>query len=465
MITFDEILKLDFIKIINVDSPESLRFTGVSIDSRTVKNSELFFAVKGENTDGHIYLEKIFTNKIKLAVVNEKWYRTNYDKFSRNSFVIVKDTILALGQLANIHKRRFNIPVLCIGGSNGKTTTKDIIISILSQKYNILGTAGNFNNHIGLPLTLLGLNKNHNFAVLEVGSNHFNEIKYLCRIAEPDFGLITNIGREHLEFFKNISGAAREELELFKYLDKQKRDTVCFVNKDDKYITKFSTKLKNTNLVTYSYKYKADFKGRFLSFDKDFNPHIEVSSNRKKFKSKISAFGYHSIYNGLSAVAVGLYFDIPVRKIQNALTDLCLKNSNRMGVIKKKRYIIINDTYNSNPDSVMLGLKSVKEFKIKGKKHLIIGDMLELGGKSTSEHLKIGKEIKKMGFKNLYTYGRDSYNIFIGAGGLKNNFYFQNKTELIAFVKKIIKKDDMVYVKGSRGMKMEDIINGILKQN
>ena len=174
----------------------------MSINSVEVKKGNIFFAIKGENTDAHKYIAEVIRKKASLIFVNQSWYRTNKDKFKKQSFYIVKDTILALGELASEYKERMNIPLLGIAGSNGKTSTKDIISEVLSNKFNVLKTNGNLNNHIGLPLTLLNIQDKHNFCVVELGSNHFNELDYLCRISKPDFGIVTNIGKEHLEFFE-----------------------------------------------------------------------------------------------------------------------------------------------------------------------------------------------------------------------------------------------------------------------
>ena len=176
-----DLLKVKHTAAVNFEKLKKKKFSGVSIDSRIVKRNEIFFAIKGENTDGHKYLEDVFKKKSELIVVNEGWYKNNKNKFKGKTFLVVRDTTKALGEFSKIHKSNFDIPVLCIGGSNGKTTTKDLVSCVLSQKYEVLKTEGNFNNHIGLPLTLLRLNEKHNFCVLEVGCNHFGEIKYLCR--------------------------------------------------------------------------------------------------------------------------------------------------------------------------------------------------------------------------------------------------------------------------------------------
>jgi UDP-N-acetylmuramoyl-tripeptide--D-alanyl-D-alanine ligase len=435
---------------------EKQKFTGVAIDSRTVKKDEVFIAIQGENTDGHLYLSDVFKRGCKLAVVSWASYTGLREKFKNKNFIIVKDTTKYLGQLAQKHLENNRVPVLCVAGSNGKTTTKDLIAEVLSKRYNILKTEGNLNNHIGLPLTLLRLNKSHNFCVLEIGSNHFGELKYLCEICKPDFGLVTNIGKEHLEFFINLKGVAKAEFELYDYLKKNKG--MCFLNLDDKFISSYSKKVKKENKFTYSFNYKTDVKGNFIEFNKKFQPVINVKFKDKQFSTSVNTFGLHSIFNGLAAVSTGLYFDIKISDIKNALQNFTSSSSKRMEVEVRKGITIVNDAYNSNPDSVKLGLETIKKFKTNGEKYIVLGDMLELGKSSKKEHSGIGRLASEMKFENLYTYGPESYNTYKSAKNVKNNFYFTEKQILGDLLKHDLKKDDIVYVKGSRGMKMEDVI-------
>ena len=461
MLKLEDFLSLKGSKIYNRVCFRRTNITGVSIDSRTVKKSEAFFAIKGESTDGHKFLEQIVSKGVGLVVISSRKKASVSKLLKKTCFVTVPDTILALGELARSHKRKFDTPVLCIGGSNGKTTTKDLVSSVLSLKYNVLKTEGNFNNHIGLPLTLLRMNSKHQFCVLEVGCNHFGEIKYLNTIAEPDYGLVTNIGKEHLEFFKTEKGVAKAEFELYDYL-KKKQDGVCFFNLDDKFIRDYAKKVKDSKKSTYSYGYNSEVTGEFVKFNNNFEPVIKVTRNDKSFELMIATFGKHSIYNGLAAAAIGLYFGVPQSKIKKALGTFKQASSKRMEVTKQKGMIFINDAYNSNPNSVVMGMETVKDYSTKGNKYLVLSDMLELGAASKREHSEIGKLAKKMGFENLYTYGKESFNTFKSAKGVKNNFYFDSKEDMAKMLKAVIKKGDIIYVKGSRGMKMEDVVNSIL---
>ncbi|MBK8552725.1 MAG: UDP-N-acetylmuramoyl-tripeptide--D-alanyl-D-alanine ligase [Ignavibacteria bacterium] len=398
MIKVDDLISVKHSVKFNFERLRKKKFKGVSIDSRKINKDEIFFAIKGDVTDGHKYLDDVFQKKVLLSVVNKDWFIKNRKKYKDRIFFVVDNTTLALGAFSKVHKSNFNIPVLCIGGSNGKTTTKDLTAAVLSQKYNVLKTEGNFNNHIGLPLTLLRLDDSHNFCVLEVGCNHFNEIKYLCEIAEPDFGMITNIGKEHLEFFKDLSGVAKAEFELFDYLIK-KKEGITFINHDDKFIKNYSRRIDHEKKFSYSYQYNTDVKGRFKGYNKNFEPEIEITCGEKKFKTGISTFGKHSVYNGLAAAAAGLYFRVSTGKIRKALQNFTPASSKRMEILKVNGLIIINDTYNSNPESVKMGIETMLEFNTKGNKYAVLSDMLELGKASREEHSNIGKFAAVSGLK------------------------------------------------------------------
>ncbi|MBX7045536.1 MAG: UDP-N-acetylmuramoyl-tripeptide--D-alanyl-D-alanine ligase [Ignavibacteria bacterium] len=460
MIKVSDFLKIETEALYNIDKIKNLDFDSAEIDSRRIKKEQIFFAIKGENTDGHRYLKDVFKKGIRLAVVEKKWFTKNKKDFQKSSFIVVEDTIRFLGLFAQKHLEKFSIPVLCIGGSNGKTTTKDLVASVLSQKYNVLKTEGNFNNHIGLPLTLLRLNDAHDFAVLEVGCNHFGEIKYLCEIAKPQFGLITNIGREHLEFFKTVRGVAKAEFELYDYL--KKNDGLCFFNLDDEFLKKYSEKVKKDFKFNYSNTKSADVQGKFIKFNKDFQPVLKIKYGKNSFEVTVATFGKHSIVNGLAAASVGIFFGVSPAKIRKSLKDFKPTSSKRMELVKKNGLTIINDTYNSNPDSVKMGLETMKEFKTKGKKFVALSDMLELGRASKKEHGYIGELAGKLKLENLFTTGKESYNTFKSARGVKNNFYFEKKSDLISHLKNAVKKNDVIYVKGSRGMKMEEVVESLI---
>lgn len=456
----NDLLQIKGVKIINEESIRKAGFESVSIDSRKCKAKDLFFAIKGEKFDGHDFTGEVL-KKAKCAVVEKKWFQKLSGKekrsFKNRSLVIVDNTVKVLGELANIYRRKFVIPVIAVGGSNGKTTTKDIIAYVLSKKYNVLKTEGNLNNELGLPLTLFKLKSDHEIAVIEIGTNHFDEINRLCRITEPQFGLITNIGKEHLEFLENIRGVVKAEGELVSYL--QSRFGTVFLNTDDKYLKPVALK-KNIKVFTYGSSGKVDVKGRINGF-KGFYPEIEISYLNKKIKTQLNTIGNQSYFSALSASAVGFYFEVPVNLIKTALRKYEHDSGKRNNLKNINGVWIIDDTYNSNPGSVGPALENMKAFRIKGRKFIVLGDMLELGKSSKKEHREIGKLVRKLKFENLYTYGKDSFETFLAAKGIKNNFHFSDKRSLTEFLKLNLKKGDAALIKGSRSMKMEEVLEGL----
>ncbi|MCC6866703.1 MAG: UDP-N-acetylmuramoyl-tripeptide--D-alanyl-D-alanine ligase [Ignavibacteria bacterium] len=464
-LSLDDLKKISGFKIINAEKFKNKKFTGVSIDSRKCSKNDLFIAIKGEKFDGHNFVSKVFLNGTQAAVVAENWYKKNKVSINRSLnnkyLIIVKDTVKALGEIARIYRNKFVLPVIGIGGSNGKTTTKDFIAEVLSVKYNVLKTKGNLNNQIGVPLTLFELNNKHDIAVIELGTNHFGEIDSLCRIAQPQFGLITNIGKEHLEFLNDLKGTAKAEGELAEYL-KEFYGTF-FLNADDKYLLKYKNS-KNLKKISFGFKGKCDINGKVTGFT-GFKPKIEITSGKKKITAQLKNIGLQSSYAALCAAAVGFYFEIPVQKLKQVLSGYKIKSNSRNQLKTSNSIMVIDDTYNSNPDSVKAALENLKAYNVKGNKYVVLGDMLELGKVSKAEHEATGRLIKKMGFNFLLTYGKQSSYTFKSAKGIKNNFHFENKETLSAFLKLHVKKGDMVLVKGSRSMKMEDIVNNLISKN
>jgi len=452
----NDLLKIKDVQIVNAVKIQNTIFTGVSIDSKAVKKNEIFAAIKGERFDGHGFIREVFKKGVTTVLVSRKWYkRQNKSSFKNKTLILVEDTIEGLGEIARIYRKKFLIPVLGIAGSNGKTSTRDIIAAVLSKKYEVLKTEGNYNNAIGAPLTLFRLNEKHQFCVLELGTNHFGEIEYLCNIAKPQFGTVTNIGKEHLEFLKNLKGVAKAEGELVEYL-KQVYGTY-FLNIDDKYLNSVTGKDK-MHVFTFGTSSKADVTGRIVKFN-TFYPEIEIKYRKHIIRTKLNTIGYQSFLSALNAAAIGFYFEIPDAQIKKAISEFTMQTGKRNALNNINGVWVIDDTYNSNPDSVITALENLKRYNIKGNKHIVLSDMLELGKSSRKEHNEIGKLIKKMKFENLYTYGEDSYYTFKSAKGLKNNYYFSDKPTLAELLTLNIKKGDAVLIKGSRSMKMEEIIN------
>jgi len=444
--------------IVNEQKIGNVRFSGVSIDSRKCSGKDIFFAITGEKFDGHDFVKILFKKGIKCAVVSKKWYSGLTDSEKRSlktgSMLIVNNTVKALGELAGNYRRRFTIPVIGIAGSNGKTSTKDFAAHVLSKKYITLKTEGNLNNELGVPLTLFRLNSKHEAAVIELGTNHFGEVERLCKIACPQFGLITNIGKEHLEFLKDIKGAARAEGELAEYI--QSVYGTFFLNSDDRYIKRYS-KRKDLKKFVYGEAKSSDVVCSVTGF-KGFYPGIKIKFGNNTITTQLNNIGYQSAKAAFAAAALGFYFEVPVQQIKKALTGYEVESNkrNQLRIINGIRFI--DDTYNSNPDSVKAALENLKAYEIKGRKFIVLGDMLEMGKASKKEHTAAGMLIKRMKFEYLLTYGRDSHQTYLAAKGIKNNFYFEDKETLGKFLKITVKKGDLVLVKGSRSMKMEEVI-------
>lgn len=460
-----DLLRLTGARVLNANSTKKLNISGVTIDSRRFRKSEVFFAIKGERFDGHDFLRDIFRKGISAAVASKRWFaglKNNEKKFFESkNLVLVKDTIISLGELARNYRRQFLIPVIAIGGSNGKTSTKDFLAHVLSSKYDVLKTEGNKNNAIGVPLTLFRLNKKHEMCVLEVGTNHFGEVKYLCEVAEPQFGLITNIGKEHLEYFKNLRGVLQGEAELMEHI--ANNYGTFFLNSDDKLL---GAKTKNKEIAVFSYgsTSKCDVNGKIIRY-KGFYPQVKINYGTKTINTVLNSIGSQSFYSALPAAAVSFFFDVPVSKIKRSLKEFASVTSKRNRLVKAAGFYIIDDTYNSNPDSVKLALENLKKYKASGSKHIVLADMLELGKTSLAEHRNVGKLVKNLGFENLYTFGKLSLKTYSAAKGIKNNFHFEDKDSLTEVLIHVIKRGDIVLVKGSRSMKMEEVVNKLISIN
>jgi len=463
MITAADLKKLTNVRIINEEKLNNAKFRNVSIDSRKVTKNSLFIAVKGEKFDGHDFVGQAFKKGVCAAVVSEKWYKNLSENkkrsFKRYSFALVKDTIKSLGELANVHRNKFLIPVLAIAGANGKTSTKDYMAYVLSQRYSVLKTEGNYNNAFGVPLTLFRLTGNHALAVIELGTSQFGELRNLCSIANPQLGLITNTGKEHLEFFKTVKGAVKAECELLEYLSEN--FGLFFLNTDDAELNKIEWRY-SINTISYGSKGRPDVYGKLIKFD-GFNPVIEIKCGNNRFRTKLKGIGKQSFNAALAAAAAGFYFEVPAAKIKKAISEYTIESGKRNQLKQIKGVWIVDDSYNSNPDSLKAALENLKAYKINGRKYIVLGDMLELGKSSRKEHYESGRLIKKMGFKNLLTFGKDSFHLYKGAKGLKNNFHFDEKNVLAEMLKLELEKGDLVLVKGSRSTGMEEVIEQLGK--
>jgi len=433
------------------------RISGVSIDSRTIRPNEVYFALCGENHDGHKFVRSAFDNNAKAAVVEGKWWKENKSTFQDDPILIVDDSLKALQESACEYRKKFNIPVIGLTGTNGKTTTKEMVAAVLAETGKVCKNEGNLNNHIGVPLTIFRLNDSHKILVLEMGMNHLGEIARLCEIAQPDFGLITNIGHGHLEFLKTVEGVVKAKMELFEYLTP---NGSAFINLDDSLIVKHTPKLKRS--VTYGFSNKANVAGEKPGTDKHGFPVMQIGG----MKIKINFLGHHNLINALAAIAVGTEFGIDLGKMKTALGNVKVPGK-RMEVLKHKNMLILNDSYNANPDSTIAALETLHSIPASGRKIFIFGDMLELGEQAIAEHAKIGESVKDYGVSVFFAFGQLAVGAVQAAKKPGKNLvakHFENKEALIGELRELLKEDETILVKGSRGMKMEEVVDALLKK-
>jgi UDP-N-acetylmuramoyl-tripeptide--D-alanyl-D-alanine ligase len=401
--------------------------TGICTDTRKIEPSCLFFALKGVNFDGNKFAKEAL-DKGALAVVidDEKQYIDN-------KTILVDDTLKTLQKLALYHRKQLDIPILAITGSNGKTTTKELINAVLSKKYKTAATIDNLNNHIGVPLTLLSFTPKHNFGIVEMGANHVGEIALLCEIAEPDFGLITNIGTAHIEGFGSKEGIIKGKTELYNFL-KLNNGTV-FVNYKDAIL-----KEKTEGIKTIFY--NQDEAELYNSF-----PNIEFKWKSKKGFSKL--YGAYNFTNILAAITIGEYFKVASNDILNAIADYTPTN-NRSQIETIGTNTVLIDAYNANPTSMQAALDTFKAID-KENKIVILGDMLELGNSSLEEHKNILKQLDKAHFNKVYLIGDE----FKKAS--KNEAYvnFKNIEAFNQYLSENPIRDAYVLLKGSRGIRLE----------
>lgn len=437
---------------------EGTFFAGISTDTRKLKRGQLFVAIKGQNFDGHNFVEEARAKGASGAVVN---FPSPFplpvgerSKVRESDFVVieVKDTVKALGDIACYHRRRFDIPIIAVTGSNGKTTTKEMMASILARKYRVLKNEGTENNFIGVPLTLLKLNADYEIAVMELGTNHFGEIARLAETAQPSCGIIVNVGPSHLEFFNTIDNVRQEKLGLLKRLGSE---GISVVNGDDEDLVRGA---KNLCAEVITFGTNADCAFRATEIIEAQGQIKFVLNNRHRFRLKI--LGRHNIYNALAGIAVGSLYGVDYDWMAEALDDF-KSPTLRMEFIVADGIKFIFDCYNSNPISMAGAIETLGEIDASKRKVIVAGDMLELGESGPGYHKQIGRNAANAKVDILVGVGPLSRFILEGAqeegqGGL-TLLHFENSADAAKALKDILKEGDLVLVKGSRAMKMEEI--------
>ena len=405
----------------------------ISIDSRKIENGTIFFAFSGENFDAAIKAEDAIQNGAAAVMVEKK----EYENIDKNIFY-VPSTLDFLQKLALFHRRQLQIPIIGLTGSNGKTTTKELISSVLARKYKTQYTFGNLNNHIGVPLTLLSITKEHEMAVIEMGANHQKEIELLCSLAEPNIGYITNFGKAHLEGFGGFEGVIKGKSELYEYL--KQNDQTILVNEVDE-IQREKTK-NYSKKITFG---SGDSQFYFEKFVE--NNLVGIIYKGQKIQSNLT--GDYNFTNICAAVSLGLHFDIDFEEIKSAIENYKPTNM-RSQVVEKNGKTLVLDTYNANPSSMALSLNNFSQFA--GSKTVIIGDMLELGEESVTEHQKIWELAQSLNLDEIITVG----SIFKQVNPSEKSF--KNTDELIEYLKQNPIKNKNILLKGSRGIALEKAI-------
>lgn len=419
-----------------------LQYPKVATDTRADIEDSLFFALKGDSFDGNDFVGQALAKGAAFCIIDNK------NAYQDERTIVVNNVLETLQQLANHHRRQFSIPVLAITGTNGKTTTKELINAVLSKIYRVGCTVGNLNNHIGVPLTLLSISQDTDIAVIEMGANHPGEIDLLCRIAEPNFGLITNIGKAHLEGFGGFEGVIRTKMELYRYLEQH--SGTAFINGDDDMLF-----LRSGNIRKIFYGKRPNMSVSGNIEKKELFLSVQLSIDEKRHLINTQLVGSYNFHNILAAACVGNYFKVSESNIVNAIATYQPDNM-RSQVKKIKSNYIILDSYNANPSSMNGALANFFEMS-KSNKVVILGDMLELGAWSEAEHEKIVNLLVQHKIKKAFFVGEEFGKV------PKPSLYlsFPNVEALRDYLEENRLKNAHILIKGSRGMQLEKVLEAI----
>lgn len=448
MLTLQEIIEATQGKLLE---GKPIIVTGVSTDSRTVKRGDIFIALSGEKFDGHDYILDVIKKGARAILVSK-----NVKASVGIAVVQVKDTGKALGHLAAFYRLKFNIPVIALTGSAGKTTTKEMLAHVLSSQYKVLKNIKTENNHIGVPQTLLRLDKNYDMAVLEFGTNQPGDIDWLSFIAKPNVVIFTNIGDSHLEKLKNREGVFKEKFRIVAHMA---REGKIVFNADDPYLSRIQ-KLKLTQQkIGYSIKRKSLYRAEKIALTQDGQIKFQV----KNQTLVLNAIARHFVYNALAVIACADLFRIKASNLKKTLKTF-MNCSGRQEIKRMKGLTIIDDTYNANPTSLKSAVDSLNEIPAQGRKILVCGDMLELGKDSKKLHADAGIHISRSRIDQVLTYGQHAYEIsrlLMRTSKKIEATHYESLEKLEQDLHHICRKNDIVLVKGSRGMRMERVVEAL----
>jgi UDP-N-acetylmuramoyl-tripeptide--D-alanyl-D-alanine ligase len=460
ILTIEEVLRATGGKLLQGNGNSS--FQGISTDSRTVAEGELFVALKGPRFDGHHYAVEALRKKAGGVLIEEgKIGDIRWNGYRSRAVIAVEDTLSALGDIAQGWRRKYNTPIVALTGSNGKTTTKEMIAACLETTFPILKTKGNFNNLIGVPLTLLTLTEKERVVVLEMGMNVPGEIGRLAQIAEPDVGLITNIQTVHLEGMGSLERLKEEKGELFR---RMRRDGTILVNQDDPRVVDLARDYPGQK-ITFGIEHPADVMAKEIRLNGGEGTSFTLILEGEAIEIHLRLLGRHFIPNALSAMAVACLFGVEVDQAKEALENF-QPFPMRMEVVPLKGgETLINDAYNANPYSMELALETLAEAKGEGRAIAVLGDMLELGSLTKEAHEQIGKKVSELSIDFLLALGEKAP-IVVGSAirhGLpvERARILESHSEVISLLRQMIQNGDWILVKGSRRMAMEKIVEGL----
>ena len=446
--TFAQIREWTGANVIGIFDPDSV-ITGVSSDTRQIKNGDIFVALRGMNHDGHKFLAEAFRLGAVAAIVENDCVVSS----ELGPIFFVESPLRALGEIARQHRSKFQIPVVCITGSSGKTTTKEMVASVLENRFNVLKSIGSENNEIGVPNTLLKLNAAHDVVVLELAARRQGDIEYLCSIAQPTFGVLLNIGSAHLEYFESLEGVAKAKGELLEYLDES---LIALINADDRVVCQEVQRTKG-RLLTFGFQSESIFRGEGLILDQESCGHFLF----RGFEIDLGIPGGHNAYNALAALSVGVQLGVNIQDAARVLSNFQAIEQ-RSQIIDVAGITIINDCYNANPESMRAALDILLN-KLGQRKIALLGDMLELGPDSKRYHEELGRYVAPM-VDELLTIGTMGEYIATSAMGvgLSKTFHFDNFDSVVKYLKNTLVKGDTILVKASQGMGLRRVVDSIL---
>ena len=414
-----------------------LESSGISTDSRNITQNSIFFALKGDNFNGNLFAQEALDKGAYKVVVDE----IDFHK-STGETILVGNVLLVLQQLASFHRRNLDLPIISLTGSNGKTTTKELINAVLSQKFRTVATKGNLNNHIGVPLTLLAMDKQTEIGIVEMGANHLGEIKFLSEIAEPNYGYITNFGKAHLEGFGSLEGVVQGKTELYQFLKKNSKR--IFVNTNDPKQLENSEEIDRITFGTS----QSNFNINLL----DSSHHLLVEFNGMQIQSNL--VGAYNFANLSAAIAIGAYFKISLDKIKTGIEGYVPKN-NRSQLISKGNNTILMDAYNANPTSMLAALQNFKQARGENK-IMFLGDMFELGKDAEKEHQFIVDFLTENPFGQAFLVGSNFFASISKSSHIKQ---FETFEDLITAIERNLPENATILIKASRGMALERILD------